>query len=163
MIYGKDHGKEGILQVGGNLNDTQLYDQQIWRVLKSHSSYLELTPTSIYDNDIVPVVLSVFSNLQSNNSPVDLTNLPFQLQSSLVTEECRLALFLSPGNLLSFHHYHTPLLQNKLLLLDEVIDYSRAEDYLKDGYMINPNYKMDSNLFNLVQQILPNMNQVISF
>lgn len=55
MIYGKDHGKEGLLQVGGNLNDTKLYDQQLWRILKSHSSYLELTPTSIYDQEIISV------------------------------------------------------------------------------------------------------------
>lgn len=63
MIYGKDHGKEGVLQIGGNLSDTQLYDQQIWRVLKSHSSYLELTPTSIYDEDIVTVVSLLRNNL----------------------------------------------------------------------------------------------------
>lgn len=81
----------------------------------------------------------------------------------MITEECRLALFLSPGNLLSFHHYDQPLLPNKLLLLDEVIDYSQAEEYLKDGFAVNENYQMDSNLFNLLQVILPNLNQVISF
>lgn len=57
MIYGKDHGKEGLLQVGGNLNDTRLYDQQLWRILKSHASYLELTPTSIYDQEIISVFI----------------------------------------------------------------------------------------------------------
>lgn len=81
----------------------------------------------------------------------------------MITEECRLALFLSPGNLLSFHHYDQPLLPNKLLLLDEVIDYSQAEEYLKDGFAVNENYQMDSNLQNLLQVILPNLNQVISF
>ena len=54
-------------------------------------------------------------------------------------------------------------MQNKLLLLDEVIDYSKAEDYLKDGYRINPNYHLDKNLLNLIQVILPNLSQVISF
>ena len=49
------YGKEGLLQVGGNSNDTRIYDQQLWRLLKSHSSHLELMPTSIYDDEIVLV------------------------------------------------------------------------------------------------------------
>lgn len=94
---------------------------------------------------------------------MDLLSLPFQIQSSMVTEECRLAIFLSPGNLLSYYHYDHPLLPNKLLLLDEVIDYSQAEEYLKDGFALNERYLMDANLHNLLVVILPNLNQVISF
>ena len=56
MLYGQDHGKEGILQIGGNINDTQLYDQQIWRILLSHSSFLELNPSSLYEEEILTVI-----------------------------------------------------------------------------------------------------------
>lgn len=94
---------------------------------------------------------------------MDIRRYPIQVQSAMVTEECRLALFNSPGNLFSFHHYNHPLIQNKLLLLDEVIDYSKAEEYLKDGFIINSQYQMDVNLRNLIEVILPNMNQIISF
>lgn len=42
LTYMHDHGQEGVLSVSGSNTDTHLYDQQIWRILKSHSSYLEV-------------------------------------------------------------------------------------------------------------------------
>ena len=66
MLYGQDHGKEGILQIGGNINDTQLYDQQIWRILLSHSSFLELKPSSLYEEEILTVL-----KLSSSSSSIE--------------------------------------------------------------------------------------------
>ena len=42
LTYVQDHGQEGLLSVSGSNTDTRLYDQQIWRILKAHSSYLEV-------------------------------------------------------------------------------------------------------------------------
>lgn len=42
LTFGKDHGKEGLPVVGGNPSSTQLYDQQIWRILRANASFLEV-------------------------------------------------------------------------------------------------------------------------
>lgn len=74
-----------------------------------------------------------------------------------------MALFLSPGRLLSIVKSDTPLIQNKHLLIDVPIDYGKAEEYLKLGFAINNQYHFDSNLKNLLEVLLPSVNQVISF
>ncbi len=94
---------------------------------------------------------------------VDLRNLPYQVQASLITEEVRMALFLSPGRLLSITKSDMPRIQNKQLLIDVPIDYGKAEDYLKLGFSVNDQYHFDVNLKNLLEVLLPSVNQVISF
>ena len=93
---------------------------------------------------------------------IDIRSYPVQVQSSMITEEVRMALFLSPGNLLHFFTSETPLIQNKHLLIDVPIDYSKAEEYLKLGFAMNEQYQMDPNLKNLLVIMLPNLSQVIS-
>ena len=97
-----------------------------------------------------------------NSEPVDIQTLPFQVQSSMVTEEVRLALFLSPGRLLHIKRYDNPLVPNRRLLIEVSIDYSKAEEYLRWGFDVNKKYQMDGNLKNLLHVLLPNLSQVIS-
>ena len=94
---------------------------------------------------------------------MDIRNLPYQVQASLITEEVRMALFLSPGRLLSVTKSDVPRIQNKQLLIDVPIDYRKADDYLKLGYSMNSDYRFDVNLKNLLEVVLPSVNQVISF
>lgn len=74
-----------------------------------------------------------------------------------------MALFLSPGRLLSVTKSDVPRIQNKQLLIDVPIDYRKADDYLKLGYSMNSDYRFDVNLKNLLEVVLPSVNQVISF
>lgn len=84
------------------------------------------------------------------------------MQSVRVTEEIRYALLLAPGDLLHFHQYEQPLLPNKALLYRGVVDTKNAEQYLRRGFALNPNYRMAESLRNTIEQMLPNMSQVIS-
>lgn len=55
-----------------------------------------------------------------------------------------------------------PFKPNKRLLLDTPIDYSQAIDYLKRGCEINPDFRMENNLDNLLRLMLPTISEVIS-
>ena len=50
LTYVHDHGQEGLLSVSGSNTDTRLFDQQIWRILKAHSSYLEVVSNPFVHN-----------------------------------------------------------------------------------------------------------------
>ena len=93
---------------------------------------------------------------------MDLTSLPYAMQSVRVTEEIRYALLLAPGDLLHFFQYEQPLQPNKTLLYRGVVDMKNAERYLRRGFVLNPNYRMTESLQNTIEQMLPNMSQVIS-
>ena len=97
MIYGKDHGKEGLLQIGGNINDTQIYDQQIWKFLKSHSSYLEITPTSIYDEEINMVLFWLFFDLEQRNEQLAYHNWESSLPGAILPGHWRMPNGVIPG------------------------------------------------------------------
>ena len=37
-----EYGTEGVIKITGSNNDTQIVEPQIWRILKSHVSFLEV-------------------------------------------------------------------------------------------------------------------------
>lgn len=111
-----------------------------------------MTPTSLYDAAVEAGAARA----------VDVRALPVEAQAALVAEEVRFALFDAPGDLLEFYTAPRALRPNKPLLLDEPIDYSRAEAYLRRGCRLRATFRCDANLRALVAQLLPSVGQVIS-
>lgn len=42
MVYGKFRGNEGVPEISSRQDTSSIADQQIWRILKSHASFLEV-------------------------------------------------------------------------------------------------------------------------
>ena len=96
------------------------------------------------------------------SKPIDVTHYPVEMQSTIVAEEVRHTLLGVPGDILCFIKASMPFKPNKRLLLDTPIDYSQAIDYLKRGCEINPDFRMENNLDNLLRLMLPTISEVIS-